>query len=57
MRAATRKVSFFRKETVLIELAGLLAFDILHLAMCKEVGTWEVDLKNNVGFGANFTLS
>lgn len=32
-------------------------FDIVSLAISKEVGTWEVDLKNSVGFGSNFTLS
>lgn len=41
----------------IIELAGLLVFDIVSLAISKEVGTWEVDLKSSVGFGSNFTLS
>lgn len=54
--------SLFRGEKsqrsgALIELAGLLVFDIVSLAISKEVGTWEVDLKSSVGFGSNFTLS
>lgn len=46
-----------QRSGALIELAGLLVFDIVSLAVSKEVGTWEVDLKSSVGFGSNFTLS
>lgn len=46
-----------QRSGALIELAGLLVFDIVSLAISKEVGTWEVDLKSSVGFGSNFTLS
>lgn len=46
-----------QRSGVLIELAGLLVFDIVSLAISKEVGSWDVDLKSSVGFGSNFTLS
>lgn len=54
---AVHKVSFFGILKEVIELAGLLVFDIVSSAISKEVGTWEVDLKSSVGFGSNFTLS
>lgn len=56
MRESIHKVSSFllvgesESSGVLIELAGLLVFDIVSLAISKEVGTWEVDLKSSVGF-------
>lgn len=63
MRESYSQSLFFRgggksqRSGALIELAGLLVFDIVSLAISKEVGTWEVDLKSSVGFGSNFTLS
>lgn len=45
------------RSAALIELAGLLVFDIGILATSAEAGTGEVDLESRVGFGSNFTLS